>query len=114
MSWIQLFYGLSVSGMVYCIIREPPAYTTERNGKIKFFHPQGRSQFVVEGLIIGAYDVAAAGFMILLSQWAIYVQRPALRYGAIAVCALGFVLMYREMIACYTFKNRWYTGWMGF
>lgn len=109
-----LFYGLSVSGMVYCIIREPPAYTTERNGKIKFFHPQGRSQFVVEGLIIGAYDVAAAGFMILLSQWAIYLQRPVLRYAAIAICALGFVFMYREMIACYTFKNRWYTGWMGF
>uniref|UniRef100_K3W587 Thioredoxin domain-containing protein n=1 Tax=Globisporangium ultimum (strain ATCC 200006 / CBS 805.95 / DAOM BR144) TaxID=431595 RepID=K3W587_GLOUD len=109
-----LFYGLSVSGMVYCIIREPPAFTTERNGKIKFFHPQGRSQFVVEGLIIGGYDVAAAGFMILLSQWAIYLQRPTLRYAAIAICALGFVFMYREMIACYTFKNRWYTGWMGF
>lgn len=100
--------------MVYCIIRDPPAYQQERNGKIKFFHPQGRSQYVVEGLIIGAYDVAAAGFMVLLSQWAVYVHRPTLRYSAIALCALGFVLMYREMIACYTFKNRWYTGWMGF
>ncbi|GLD95968.1 hypothetical protein PINS_up004646 [Pythium insidiosum] len=109
-----LFYGLSVSGMVYCIIREPPAYTTERNGKIKYFHPGGRSQFVVEGLIIGGLDVMAAGFVILLSQWAIYLQRPYLRYPAILACMAGFVVMYRQMIAAYISKNRWYTGWMGF
>ncbi|TMW67928.1 hypothetical protein Poli38472_007600 [Pythium oligandrum] len=108
-----LFYGLSVSGMVYCIIREPPAYTTERGGKIKFFHPAGRSQFVVEGLIVGAYDVMAAGFVILLSQWAVYLKNPVLRYSALMICMSGFLFMYRQMISAYMFKNRWYTGWMG-
>lgn len=113
-SSLQLFYGLSVSGMVYCIIREPPPYSMERNGKIKYFHPAGRQQFVFEGLIIGAYDVAAAGFVVLLTQWALYLQRPQLRVPALVICSLGFVYMYRSMIACYTFKNRWYSGWMGF
>ncbi|KAG7384820.1 tumor suppressor candidate 3 [Phytophthora pseudosyringae] len=109
-----LFYGLSVSGMVYCIIRNPPPYSADRKGNIQYFHPQGRQQFVYEGLIVGGYDVAAAIFMILLSQWALYVRNPAVRYTAIVGCALGFVFMYRQMTDAYKFKNRWYTGWMGF
>lgn len=110
----QLFYGLSVSGMVYCIIRDPPPYQVDRKGNVKYFHPAGRQQFVYEGLIVGGYDVASAIFLILLSQWAIYVHNPYVRSSAIVVCALGFTFMYRQMIAAYTFKNRWYTGWMGF
>ncbi|KAF4146264.1 OST3/OST6 transporter family [Phytophthora infestans] len=109
-----LFYGLSVSGMVYCIIRNPPPYTADRKGNIQYFHPQGRQQFVYEGLIVGGYDVAAAVFMILLSQWALYVRNPAVRYLSIVGCAVGFVFMYRQMTNAYKFKNRWYTGWMGF
>ncbi|KAL3660787.1 hypothetical protein V7S43_014189 [Phytophthora oleae] len=109
-----LFYGLSVSGMVYCIIRNPPPYTADRKGNIQYFHPQGRQQFVYEGLIVGGYDVCAAVFMILLSQWALYVRNPAVRYMSIVGCALGFVFMYRQMTDAYKFKNRWYTGWMGF
>jgi magnesium transporter 1 len=100
--------------MVYCIIRDPPPYSVERNGKIKFFHPQGRQQFVVEGLIVGGYDVTAAIFMILLSQWAIYLHKPYFRLPAIVLCFGGFFVMYKLMISCYMFKNRWYTGWMGF
>ncbi|KAG2764103.1 hypothetical protein PC129_g4821 [Phytophthora cactorum] len=109
-----LFYGLSVSGMVYCIIRNPPPYSADRKGNIQYFHPQGRQQFVYEGLIVGGYDVAAAVFMILLSQWALYVRNPAVRYLSIVGCAIGFVFMYRQMTNAYKFKNRWYTGWMGF
>ncbi|RLN02662.1 hypothetical protein BBJ28_00008743 [Nothophytophthora sp. Chile5] len=109
-----LFYGLSVSGMVYCIIRDPPAYSADRKGNIQYFHPQGRQQYVYEGLIVGGYDVSAAICMILLSQWAIYVHNPAVRSAAIVACSLGFIFMYRQMTAAYTFKNRWYTGWMGF
>ncbi|KAH7489002.1 hypothetical protein KRP22_012201 [Phytophthora ramorum] len=109
-----LFYGLSVSGMVYCIIRNPPPYSADRKGNIQYFHPQGRQQFVYEGLIVGGYDVAAAICMILLSQWALYVRNPTVRYVAIVGCALGFVFMYRQMTDAYKFKNRWYTGWMGF
>lgn len=100
--------------MVYCIIRDPPFYQTERDGKIKYFHPGGRQQFVAEGLIVGAYDVSAAACVILLSQWAIYLVNPALRYSAIFGCVGGFVYLYRLMIAAYIMKNRWYTGWMGF
>ncbi|KAE8896004.1 hypothetical protein PF005_g10048 [Phytophthora fragariae] len=109
-----LFYGLSVSGMVYCIIRNPPPYSADRKGNIQYFHPQGRQQFVYEGLIVGGYDVAAAVFMILLSQWALYVRNPVVRYVSIVGCALGFFVMYRQMTDAYKFKNRWYTGWMGF
>lgn len=109
-----LFYGLSVSGMVYCIIRNPPPYSADRKGNIQYFHPQGRQQFVYEGLIVGGYDVAAAVFMILLSQWALYVRNPVVRYLSIVGCALGFVFMYRQMTDAYKFKNRWYTGSMGF
>uniref|UniRef100_M4C2F1 Uncharacterized protein n=1 Tax=Hyaloperonospora arabidopsidis (strain Emoy2) TaxID=559515 RepID=M4C2F1_HYAAE len=109
-----LFYGLSVSGMVYCIIRNPPPYAADRQGNVQYFHPQGRQQFVYEGLIVGSYDVAAAVCVILLSQWALYVRNPVVRYLAIVGCSLGFVFLYRQMTDAYKMKNRWYTGWMGF
>ncbi|CAH0477947.1 unnamed protein product [Peronospora belbahrii] len=108
-----LFYGLSVSGMVFCIIRNPPLFYVDRKGNALYFHPQGREQFVYEGLIIGAFDVGAALFLILLSQWAVYVRHPAVRYLAIVGCVLGFVVMYRLMTNAYKMKNPWYTGWMG-
>ncbi|CAI5709383.1 unnamed protein product [Peronospora destructor] len=109
-----LFYGLSVSGMVFCIIRNPPPFSVDRKGNFQYFHPQGRQQFVYEGLIIGGLNIAAAVFMILLSKWAIYVRNPIVRYLAIVCCALGFVFMYRQMTDAYKFKNSWYTGFMGF
>ncbi|CEG46334.1 magnesium transporter protein 1-like [Plasmopara halstedii] len=108
-----LFYGLSVSGMVYCIIRKPPPFASDRAGNIQYFHPQGRQQFIYEGLIVGGYDIAAAIFIILLSQWTLYLRNPIVRYLSIVGCTLGFVLMYRQMTSAYKFKNRWYTGWMG-
>ncbi|UIZ28950.1 hypothetical protein KXD40_007195 [Peronospora effusa] len=109
-----LFYGLSVSGMVFCIIRNPPPFSVDRKGNVQYFHPQGRQQFVYEGLIIGGFNIAAAVFMILLSKWAVYVRNPIVRYLAIVCCALGFVFMYRQMTNAYKFKNRWYTGFLGF
>ncbi|OQR98851.1 hypothetical protein ACHHYP_07731 [Achlya hypogyna] len=106
-----LFYGLSVSGMVYCIIREPPAFSQERNGKITFFHPQGRQQFVVEGLIVGGYDLVAAMSVILMSQFAVSIKNATLRYIMLGVCLAGFLLAYRQMVSAYAFKNPWYESW---
>ncbi|CAI5741673.1 unnamed protein product [Hyaloperonospora brassicae] len=109
-----LFYGLSVSGMVYCIIRNPPPYATDRKGNIQYFHSQGRQQYVYEGLIVGSYDVVAAVCVILLSQWALYVRNPIVRHLAIVGCVLGFLFTYRQMTGVYKMKNPWYSGWMGF
>ncbi|KDO27618.1 hypothetical protein SPRG_06888 [Saprolegnia parasitica CBS 223.65] len=106
-----LFYGLSVSGMVYCIIREPPAFSQERNGKITFFHPQGRQQFVVEGLIVGGYDIVAALSVILMSQSAVAIKNTTLRYLALGLCLAMFLVAYRQMVSAYAFKNPWYESW---
>ncbi len=97
--------------MVFCIIREPAAFSQEANGRIKFFHPAGRHQYVVEGLIIGGYDLVAAICIILLSQWAIFLKNPSARYIALSVCLAGFALAYKSMVAAYSFKNRWYQTW---
>ncbi|OQR93275.1 hypothetical protein THRCLA_08488 [Thraustotheca clavata] len=106
-----LFYGLSVSGMVYCIIREPPAFSQERNGKITFFHPQGRQQFVVEGLIVGGYDLTAAICVIVMSQFAVTIKNGPLRYVILSACLAGFLVAYRQMVSAYAFKNPWYESW---
>lgn len=98
--------------MVYCIIRNPAPYHMTQKG-IQYFHPDGRSQFVYEGLIVGGLDIMAAFWIILMSQWAIYLKKPYVRLPATIFCAAGFIIMYKAMITCYSAKNRWYKGWMG-
>ncbi|KAF0722649.1 hypothetical protein Ae201684P_004532 [Aphanomyces euteiches] len=103
-----LFYGLSVSGMVYCIVREPPPYLRERSGQITFFHRQGRQQYVAEGLIVGALDLTSAGCIIALSQVAVHVRSPILRYAALFACLGGFIISYKQMVLLYAYKNPWF------
>ena len=103
-----MFYGLSVSGMVYCIIRNPPPFSMERNGVVKYFHPAGRQQFVYEGLIVGGYNILAGIFIILLSDFAIYIKNTQNRYLFITLCILGFLVMHNLLRSAYVFKNPWY------
>ena len=57
---MQTVYGVSVSGMIYCVIRTPPKFTTDRNGEVVLFQGRGQGQMVYEGLTIGAMNVLAA------------------------------------------------------
>lgn len=108
-SW--LFYGLSVSGMVFCIIRDPPPFNVERSGRIQFFHPGGRQQFVVEGLIIGGCNVVAALSVILLTQRAPKIANPSLRMSVMMFAMTCFFFTYRFVVRSYAFKNQWYSSY---
>jgi hypothetical protein len=60
----QAVYGVSVSGMIYCIIRTPPKVALDRNGEVSLFERRD-GQLVYEGLTIGGMNLLAAAGIIL-------------------------------------------------
>jgi hypothetical protein len=61
-------YFFSVSGSIYCIIRNTPPYGVDpRTRRTTIFSSDGRGQYVYEGLFIGALNIAAAVALILMT-----------------------------------------------
>lgn len=106
-----MFYTLSVGGMVFCIIRDPPPFAVDRSGTMSFVHSGGRNQYVVEGLIIGLCNAVAALSVIALTQWAPKVKDPQTRTMAMAMCLLAFFALYRFVVRTYGRKNSWYQSY---
>ena len=104
-----MFYTFSVSGMVFCIIRSPPPFSVDRSGRTKFFHPAGRQQFVVEGLIIGSCNVMAAFCVIGLTRVALRQTDEKRRSAMIVAFVVLFFFLYRTVVRSYTMKNGWYS-----
>ena len=61
-------YFFSVSGSIYCIIRNSPSYGIDpKTRRPTIFSSEGRGQYVYEGLFIGALNIAAAVALILMT-----------------------------------------------
>ncbi len=60
----QTVYALSISGIAYCIIRNPPWYGMDRSGGVVLFDGQ-QGQTVLEGLTVGLLNVLAAAGLIV-------------------------------------------------
>lgn len=103
-------YAFSVSGAVSCIIRTPPWYTVGRDGKPVIFSPSSE-QTVLEGVVIGALNLLAAGAVLLLVRTAKSKSKADSEFYKVLVAALAvgvFVAAYLRIMAQYQEKQRWY------
>lgn len=103
-----IFYTLSVSGMVYCVIRNAPFMSRDRAGNNVYFHSQGRQQYVVEGLIIGVSNCGVGLSAVVMAEYATKIKNTKLRSIAVLVCAITIVLCYQFVVHEYANKNGWY------
>lgn len=107
-----VLYICSISGLVFDIIRNPPSYHVERrSGRITFFHPQSGQQFVVEGFIIGAFNISCALAAILLAEVSLPSSRlkhPWWRKVVCWGCLVAFPFFFYQIFSFYRMKNRWY------
>lgn len=102
-------YTCSISGFVYDIIRSPlPFHANPRSGEITFFHPQSNAQFVVEGFIIGALNVACSVVLIVLVQGISPIKSKSVRNNSGFIAVVLFAALFYTIITLYRSKNRWY------
>lgn len=105
-----VLYGVSISGAIGCVIKNPPWYGMGKDGKATFFSGSGgHDQYVLEGLVIGALNVGAAGSAIALVLLAR--SRTASVFVKVVVGALCFALwiaLYLRILGFYQLKTPWY------
>ena len=119
-----IIYTLSVSGMVYCIIRTPPLYKTDRRGLVQYFDPNSRTQNVYEGLIIGFYNTVCAICIIVLGESIVAYSKKVTTggvgigkknfYSMMVFALLMFIVTYRNIRSAYAYKNGWYNSQIWF
>jgi len=106
-------YGFGVSGMVFCIIRNPPPFYHRPGNNIELISGEGRGQYVYEGVMIGLANalggLALVGSCNILSQrcsWWTIVPRMAISSFLLAVFLFSMQFTY----AIYTTKTQWYSA----
>ena len=120
-----MIYGMSVGGMIFCLIRQPLFYSS-----VAFINPSGRTQYVSEGIVIALLCIAGSVSIIALSTTKSYKKSNILKCGsdhstvrekityrlhAMArwLWAAGwlviFILVLRQLFLLYTFKTEFYT-----
>lgn len=103
-------YMLSISGMVFCVIRNPPLSAQGPKGEPVYISPDGRSQYILEGLLIGALNVLMAMSLLAVSQWTIYLPSSTLKTSVTTALVFAFYFTWSMIRSLYTFKNAWYAG----
>jgi len=101
-------YFISVSGVLYDVIRGVPWAGVDGQGQPIFIAGSG-SQFIGEGLFIGALNLGCAACMLLLKST--MAASGAKTSESSLVCLLygfGFAVLYRIILSLYRSKNRWY------
>ena len=138
-SWIWmvvsiLCFGFGVSGSVYCIIRNAPPFSHERDGTINIWGQGSRDQTVLEGIAVAFYTISCAIAMFLVyigsgfaNTWTnIDINIPYLTKGKtiklpipgwlvnimrnLLVCAglALFIVMGKHLCGAYLLKTQWY------
>lgn len=110
MSVSTLCYALSVSGMVFCVIRNPPLAAQGRKGEAVYISSEPRSQYVLEGLLIGAMNVLMAASLLVVSQYTMYLPPSVLKTTLTTALVFTFYFTWSIIRSLYTFKNAWYAG----
>jgi magnesium transporter 1 len=115
-----LLVGVAVSGLVFCIIRQPPMLGMDDKGKPTLFSTGGREQYVAEGLWVGALTLAAAVAVIVLVNTAKQGRGDITNivYGLVLSLVAAALLL--RLLQLYQFKTSWYSpisslppGWQG-
>jgi len=66
--WMYLtgiVYTLSVSGMIFCLLRGSPPFGLSQQHGLLFLYPDKQSQFLLEGLFIGAITAASGAVLVV-------------------------------------------------
>lgn len=103
------FFFIAVSGVLYDIIRGVPWISLDpATRKPVVVIAQNGTQTVLEGLLVGALNIACALAVVALTQWSKYISSPAAKTSvAIGVAGL-FFFAYSTIVMMYRYKNRWY------
>ena len=100
-------YMISISGIIFDLIRSPPPFYCTRKGCM-FFHPQSQQQFVVEGIIVGGFHLVMAYCIIKLNKRVRYGPAMTKHRYELMTCSAGFLFAFSILISLYRGKARWY------
>eukprot|EP01029_Cantina_marsupialis_P017100 TRINITY_DN383_c3_g1_i1.p1 TRINITY_DN383_c3_g1~~TRINITY_DN383_c3_g1_i1.p1 ORF type:complete len:297 (+),score=29.11 TRINITY_DN383_c3_g1_i1:132-1022(+) len=95
-----IVFFISVSGVVFDILRGAPPYSIDSRGFIQFFSPQSNHQFVFEGLWTGLIYFALGGLMLFV------MKRKT--NGSIWIALLVLFILFSHLYNNYKRKNGWY------
>jgi hypothetical protein len=97
-----------VSGGIFCIIRSAPPFGFNRQGALSIFAPQGRDQFLVEGIIVALWTVGCglAAYLVLQST---KLRIPVVREILVLAFMTVFVMLGAEIWSAYVSKTPWYS-----
>lgn len=101
-------FGVGVSGSIFCIIRSAPYFGYSRQGKMAIFAPQGRDQYLIEGIIVSLWTVGC-GLCFYLMQLSTKLRFPVLRHILVLLFLTAFVVLATEIWSAYVAKTAWYS-----
>lgn len=101
-------FGVGVSGSIFCIIRSAPYFGYSRAGKMAIFAPQGRDQYLIEGIIVSSWTVGC-GLCFYLIQMSTKLRFPLLRHILVMLFLTAFVVLATEIWSAYVAKTAWYS-----
>jgi hypothetical protein len=97
---------VGVSGSIFCIIRSAQPYGMTREGLV-LFAPQGRDQFLIEGIVVALWTVGAAlSYTFML--YATKLRFPVLRHVLVLLSMTVFIVLLLQIWHAYVDKTGWY------
>lgn len=101
-----VIYFVSVSGVMYDIIRNPPPFYC-REGGCMFVNPSSGQQFSLEGFLAGIFNIVAAFVLwLLVKRYLSFNPENSTKYTFI--CLAVFTICFSFTIRFYVIKAGWY------
>jgi hypothetical protein len=101
-------FGVGVSGCIFCIIRSAPPLGFSHQGTLSIFSPQGRDQYLVEGIIVALWTVGA-GLAAYFAAYSTKIPVPLLREVLVLVFMTCFIVLGVQIWMAYVSKTAWYS-----
>mmetsp|Transcript_3095 Transcript_3095/g.4730 ORF Transcript_3095/g.4730 Transcript_3095/m.4730 type:complete len:234 (+) Transcript_3095:228-929(+) len=103
-------YFIGISGTIYCIIRNPPAwFDGNGNDLLTIFTSMGREQWKYEGLVTAFFQFMFALLVYLMMSVTRRKMNPILSTLSVCLCLTGIMYCSREFMALYELKTPWYS-----
>lgn len=107
--WISLIcFTVGVSGSIFCIIRNAPPLGWNRLGQLVVFAPQGRDQYLIEGLVVALWTILAGASLYLLLLTS-KIRFFVLRHVLVILTFSAFLVAIVEIGQAYILKTPWYS-----
>jgi hypothetical protein len=101
-------FGVGVSGCIFCIIRGAPPFGFGREGTLSIFAPQGRDQYLIEGIIVALWTVGA-GLAAYFAAQSTKIPVPLLREVLVLAFVTCFIVLGVQIWTAYVSKTAWYS-----